>query len=973
MDDIKYSSTHHQHEHSRTNYDDQLDYGTPASQSDAQVTLIIDDREITVPEGTSIMRASIMAGINVPKLCATDSLEPFGSCRLCLVEIEGRRGYPASCTTPVAEGLKVHTQTPKLADIRRGTMELYISDHPLDCLTCATNGDCELQDIAGAVGLREVRYGYEGENHLKAEKDESNPYFTFDPSKCIVCSRCVRACEETQGTFALTISGRGFESKVASGISNFLDSECVSCGACVQACPTATLMEKTVIDHGVPEHSVTTTCAYCGVGCSFDAEMKGEEVIRMVPNKNGGANHGHSCVKGRFAWGYATHQDRITTPMIRKSIHDEWRIVSWGEAIEYAASEIKRISAKYGKDAMGGITSSRCTNEEVYVTQKLVRAVFGTNNVDTCARVCHSPTGYGLKQTIGESAGTQTFDSVMKSDVIMIIGANPTDGHPVFASQMKRRLREGAKLIIADPRAIDLVDNSPHIRADYHLNLRPGTNVALISALAHVVVTEGLVKEDFVKERCEWDSFVLWRDFVAKPENSPEALADELGVNPVLIRDAARLFATGGNAAIYYGLGVTEHSQGSTMVMGIANLAMATGNVGREGVGINPLRGQNNVQGSCDMGSMPHEYPGYRHVSDPAAKALFEAAWGRPLSDEPGLRIPNMLDLAGEGRFKALYCVGEDIAQSDPNTQHVTHALESMECVIVQDLFLNETAMFAHVFFPGASFLEKSGTFTNAERRISPVRRVMTPKNNVGGQGYEDWEITAMLSKALGYEMHYRHTSDIMDEIAALTPTFKGVSFKKLDELGSIQWPCNDEYPTGTPTMHIDGFVRGKGKFFITQYVPTTEKVNAKYPLILTTGRILSQYNVGAQTRRTKNVAWHHEDVVEIHPHDAQERGIKEGDWIGVMSRAGETVLRAKLTERVQPGIIYTTFHHPQSGANVITTDNSDWATNCPEFKVTAVQVTRVNQLSDWQLHYKTFSEAQLAFAGRDLEAAKID
>jgi len=973
MDDIKYSSTHHQHEHSRTNYDDQLDYGTPASQSDAQVTLIIDDREITVPEGTSIMRASIMAGINVPKLCATDSLEPFGSCRLCLVEIEGRRGYPASCTTPVAEGLKVHTQTAKLADIRRGTMELYISDHPLDCLTCATNGDCELQDMAGAVGLREVRYGYEGENHLKAEKDESNPYFTFDPSKCIVCSRCVRACEETQGTFALTISGRGFESKVASGISNFLDSECVSCGACVQACPTATLMEKTVIDHGVPEHSVTTTCAYCGVGCSFDAEMKGEEVIRMVPNKNGGANHGHSCVKGRFAWGYATHQDRITTPMIRKSIHDEWRIVSWGEAIEYAASEIKRISAKYGKDAMGGITSSRCTNEEVYVTQKLVRAVFGTNNVDTCARVCHSPTGYGLKQTIGESAGTQTFDSVMKSDVIMIIGANPTDGHPVFASQMKRRLREGAKLIIADPRAIDLVDNSPHIRADYHLNLRPGTNVALISALAHVVVTEGLVKEDFVKERCEWDSFVLWRDFVAKPENSPEALADELGVNPVLIRDAARLFATGGNAAIYYGLGVTEHSQGSTMVMGIANLAMATGNVGREGVGINPLRGQNNVQGSCDMGSMPHEYPGYRHVSDPAAKALFEAAWGRPLSDEPGLRIPNMLDLAGEGRFKALYCVGEDIAQSDPNTQHVTHALESMECVIVQDLFLNETAMFAHVFFPGASFLEKSGTFTNAERRISPVRRVMTPKNNVGGQGYEDWEITAMLSKALGYEMHYRHTSDIMDEIAALTPTFKGVSFKKLDELGSIQWPCNDEYPTGTPTMHIDGFVRGKGKFFITQYVPTTEKVNAKYPLILTTGRILSQYNVGAQTRRTKNVAWHHEDVVEIHPHDAQERGVKEGDWIGVMSRAGETVLRAKLTERVQPGIIYTTFHHPRSGANVITTDNSDWATNCPEFKVTAVQVTRVNQLSDWQLHYKTFSEAQLAFAGRDLEAAKID
>ena len=967
MDDIKYSNTHHQHEHSRTNYDDQLDYGTPASDSDVQVTLMIDDREITVPEGTSIMRASIMAGINVPKLCATDSLEPFGSCRLCVVEIEGRRGYPASCTTPVAEGLKVHTQTPKLADIRRGTMELYISDHPLDCLTCATNGDCELQDMAGAVGLREVRYGYEGENHLKAEKDESNPYFTFDPSKCIVCSRCVRACEETQGTFALTISGRGFESKVAAGVTDFMNSECVSCGACVQACPTATLIEKTVIDLGVPEHSVTTTCAYCGVGCSFDAEMKGEEVVRMVPNKNGGANHGHSCVKGRFAWGYATHKDRITTPMIRKSIHDEWQQVSWDEAFSYAASEITRIQAKYGKASVGGITSSRCTNEEVYVVQKLVRAVFGVNNVDTCARVCHSPTGYGLKQTIGESAGTQTFDSVMKSDVIFVIGANPTDGHPVFASQMKRRLREGAKLIIADPRAIDLVD-SPHVKADYHLKLQPGTNVALISAIAHVIVTEGLVNEEFVKERCEWDSFVEWRDFVALPQNSPEVLGLAMGVPAEELRAAARLYATGGNAAIYYGLGVTEHSQGSTMVMGIANLAMATANIGREGVGVNPLRGQNNVQGSCDMGSMPHEYPGYRHVSDEATRELFEGAWGRPLSNDPGLRIPNMLDNAIEGSFKAIYCVGEDIVQSDPNTQHVTHALENMECVIVQDLFLNETAMFAHVFFPGASFLEKSGTFTNAERRISPVRRVMTPKN-----GMEDWEVTAKFSNALGYPMDYKHASEIMDEVASLTPTFKGVSFKKLDELGSIQWPCNDEQPLGTPTMHIDEFVRGKGKFFVTQYVATTEKVTPKFPLILTTGRILSQYNVGAQTRRTKNVAWHSEDIVEIHPHDAAERGVHEGDWVGIASRAGETVLRVKITERVQPGVIYTTFHHPESGANVITTENSDWATNCPEFKVTAVQVTRVNQLSDWQQHYKTFSEAQLAFADRDLEAAKIE
>ncbi|MEK9771052.1 MAG: formate dehydrogenase subunit alpha [Nitrosomonadales bacterium] len=939
------------------------DFGTPKKHSEKLVTLSIDGQQVSVPEGTSIMRAAAEVDTNIPKLCATDSLDPFGSCRLCLVEIEGRRGYPASCTTPVAEGIKVSTQTPKLAEIRKGVMELYISDHPLDCLTCATNGDCELQDMAGAVGLRDVRYGYEGDNHLASKKDESNPYFTFDPSKCIVCSRCVRACEEVQGTFALTIENRGFESKVSPGDTTFFDSECVSCGACVQACPTATLIEKSVIDHGVPDRKVTTTCAYCGVGCSFNAEMKGEELVRMTPDKNGGANHGHSCIKGRFAWGYATHKDRITTPMIRKSIHDPWQQVSWEEAVQYAAKELKRIQEKYGKDSVGAINSSRCTNEETYLMQKLVRAGFGNNNIDTCARVCHSPTGYGLKQTLGESAGTQNFDSVMKADVVVIIGANPTDGHPVFSSQLKRRLREGAKLIIIDPREIDLVKNTPHVKTNYHLKLRPGTNVAVINALAHVVVTENLTDEQFIKQRCELDSFNSWKDFVALEKNSPEALESEIGVPAQLIRDAARLYATEKNGAIYYGLGVTEHSQGSTMVMGIANLAMATGNIGREGVGVNPLRGQNNVQGSCDMGSFPHEFPGYRHVSDLETRQLFEKSWGVTLDYNPGLRIPNMFDYAIDGSFKGLYCQGEDIAQSDPNTQHVTHALESMECVIVQDLFLNETAMYAHVFFPGSSFLEKNGTFTNAERRISPVRKVMSPKN-----GYEDWEITQLLMNELGYKSNFQNAWEILDEIAQLTPTFKNVSLEKINEMGSIQWPCNDEHPNGSPTMHVDEFVRGKGKFFITEYIPTTEKVNNKYPLILTTGRILSQYNVGAQTRRTHNSDWHSEDLIEVHPHDAEERGIEEYDWVGISSRAGDTVLRAKITDRVQPGVVYTTFHHPFSGANVITTDNSDWATNCPEFKVTAVQLTKVNSVSSWQNKYKKFSEEQISFVNQQSE-----
>src|ERR1700690_2177536 len=475
------------------------DYGTPERTSEKLVSLTIDGREITVPAGTSVMRAAALSDVKIPKLCATDLLEAFGSCRMCLVQVEGMKGFPASCTTPVVEGMKVTTQNEKLANIRRGVMELYISDHPLDCLTCPANGHCELQDMAGAVGLREVRYGYKGANHLSAAKDTSNPYFTFDASKCIVCSRCVRACDEQQGTFALTIQGRGFDSTVAASQNvPFMDSECVSCGACVQACPTATLSENTLIEKGQAEHSITTTCAYCGVGCSFRAEMQGEEVVRMVPNKDGHANHGHSCVKGRFAIGYATHPDRITKPMIRASISDPWKEVSWEEAIAHSASELRRIQKKYGRESIGGITSSRCPNEETYLVQKLVCAGFGNNNVDTCARVCHSPTGYGLKQTMGESAGTQTFDSVMEANVIIVMGANPTDGHPVFASQLKRRLREGARLIVVDPRTIDLV-RTPHIQADHHLKLRPGTNVALINSLAHVIVTEGLVQGRVVR------------------------------------------------------------------------------------------------------------------------------------------------------------------------------------------------------------------------------------------------------------------------------------------------------------------------------------------------------------------------------------------------------------------------------------------------------------------------------------------
>ena len=916
------------------------DLGTPAPDrqlrepAPATVQVTVDDQTIMVPEGTSVMRAAALAGIDIPKLCATDSLEAFGSCRLCLVEIDGRKGTPASCTTPAVTGMHVTTQSPKLEKLRRGVMELYISDHPLDCLTCAANGDCELQDMAGAVGLRDVRYGYAGDNHLDLPKDTSNPYFTFDSAKCIVCSRCVRACEEVQGTFALTIEGRGFGSRVAAGSNgSFLDSPCVSCGACVQVCPTATLTENTIIELGQPRRTVLTTCAYCGVGCTFKAEMQGEQVVRMVPYKDGGANEGHSCVKGRFAWGYASHRDRMLEPMIRENIDDEWQIVSWDEAIAYTAAKFLDIQARHGNQAIGGITSSRCTNEEVFVLQKMVRTAFGNNNVDTCACV---PFADRLRaqlcvRHVGGYAGLQVGRAGRRH---LADRRQPNRCPSCVRVAHEEAPARRHKLIVVDPRRIDLV-RSAHVEADHFLQLRPGTNVAIVNAMAHVIVTEDLVDHRFVAERCDPVNFAMWAEFVALPENSPEATEVHTGVPAADLRAAARLYATGGNAAIYYGLGVTEHSQGTTMVMGMANLAMATGNLGREGVGVNPLRGQNNVQGSCDMGSFPHELSGYRHVGDEGVRSMFEAMWGHAIQSEPGLRIPNMFDAAIDGHFKGLFVQGEDIAQSDPNTVHVQTALRSLELLVVQDLFINETAKLAHVFFPGTSFLEKDGTFTNAERRINRVRPVMRPRC-----GKQEWELACELSAALGAPMHYNQASEIMDEIALLTPTFAGVSFAKLDEVGSVQWPCNTDKPLGTPIMHEGTFVRGLGKFNATPYVPTEERSNRRFPLLLTTGRILSQYNVGAQTRRTDNVVWHPEDVLEIHPHDAEERGVKDGDEVTLASRVGATTLHALVSDRMPQGVVYTTFHHPVSGANVVTTEWSDWATNCPEYKVTAVQVT---------------------------------
>ena len=689
-----------------------------------------------------------------------------------------------------------------------------------------------------------------------------------------------------------------------------------------------------------PDQSTITTCAYCGVGCGFKAETSGGQIVRMTPWKEGKANHGHSCVKGRFAFDYYRHPDRVRSPMIRVSIEDPWREVSWDEAFAHAAGELKRIQETYGSGSVGAVSSSRCTNEEIYLMQKFARVGLRNNNIDNCSRICHSPTQFGLSATLGAGAASQHFDSILRSDVILVVGANPTEGHPVFGSMMKRSVRRGANLLVIDPRRTETVD-SPHCRASVHLALRPGTNVLVLDSIAHVVVTERLYDEAFVRARCDWDDFELWMSQVGDARYSPDVVGPEAGLEPDAIRELARRYAAGPNSTIYYGLGVTEHSQGSTGVMCLGNLAMACGMIGREGVGVNPLRGQGNVQGGSCLGSWPHMFTGYRFVTDAATRAVFENEWKIDLDGEPGLRLPNMFDAAVAGSFKGLYIQGEDPVQSDPNRHHVEAALRNMECVIVQDLYETETTKFAHVLLPGSSSLEKNGTFTNAERRVSMVRKIVEPV-----AGLEDWEITVGMINAMGYELKYDHPSEVLDEIARTSPAYSGMSFELIERVGSVQWPCNTAAPEGTEVLHTVTFPRGKGSFMLTEYVPTKERVDDRFPLLLTTGRILSQYNAGTQTRRTANNAWYDDDVLDISADDAAQRGLRNGDRVRVASRYGETELSITVSGRVHPGVVYTTFHFAHTMVNAVTSDLNDWATNCPEYKVTAVEVTKVTKVT---------------------------
>ena len=888
--------------------------------------LTINDRPIAAEPGDTIYLAARKAGISIPSLCVSHQLAPFGSCRLCICEIDGQAGTPASCTTPVRPDMVVRTESDRLRRHRHNIVELYLSEQPEGSAISEP-----LRELALVCGVDKVRYPDGAHRKRASVRDDSNPFFTFDNAACISCARCVRACDEIQGTHALTMIGRGFEARPVAGagalmgeVAAFASSNCVSCGACVKECPTGALTEKTVLEKGLPTGTVRTTCAYCGVGCAFDAGVRDGRVVQMMPADDGPSNRGHACMKGRFGWTYNDAPDRLRVPLLRRG--NDWEEISWESALDRVAQEFTRIKDESGPDALATISSSRGTNEENYLFAKFMRCVIGTNHIDNCARVCHSATVTGMIDTLGASAATNSIHDLDLTQLIMVVGANPTESHPVVGAKIKQAHRRGVPLIVIDPRRTELAR-----LADLHLQLRPGTNVALLNAMGHVLVKEGLLDQDFIAARTE--GIDDWRKTVS--DCTPEAAEVITGVPAHLIYRAARRYGSSGTSFCVHGLGVTEHRWGSHGVIALCNLALATGNIGKPGTGINPLRGQNNVQGASDMGCLPTYFAGYQSLDNPNLAALHQTVTGRPLPTKRGMKTPDMWDAAIEGRLKGLWIIGYDVAQTDPNLKKVHEALKHVEFLVVQDLFLSETAKCAHLVLPGASFLEKDGTFTNLERRIQRIRKVVEPPNGV----LPDWRVVCEVSNRMGYSMPYRHPSEIMDEIARLTPMFAGVSYDRLDQHAGLQWPVPTATHEGTALMHQETFPKGKAHFVGVEYLPPGEAVSKEYPFVLTTGRILQHYNCGAQTRRTDILELVDTDVLEMHPVDVEALYLHDGEIVRVVSARGEALLPVVGSERVMPGHLFTSFHFPASTVNSLLSSSADESSKCPEYKVSAVDV----------------------------------
>jgi formate dehydrogenase major subunit len=892
----------------------------------------INDQPHEIQKGETILQfiRRYQGTKSVPTLCDAPNLDPFGSCRVCSVDVAlekgGRTKALASCHSPIGEGQYIYPNSKNIQKLRKNIIELVLTDHPLDCLTCEVNGNCELQDVAAHVGIRAVRYPA-GANHLDRQKDLSHPYMTSDLSKCINCYRCVRACDEVQGEFILNMAGRGFDSHIIKGINqSFMESECVSCGACAQACPTSAISDVFQSKAVHTGETKRTICTYCGVGCNLEVSTVNGEIVSIRAPYEAEANGGHTCLKGRYAFKFYNHPDRLRSPMIKRN--GEFEAVSWDEAYDFIVDKLKAIRAEHGPDAIAGISSARTPNEENYLMQKFMRAVIGTNNIDCCARVCHSPTALGMQRAFGTGAATNSIKDIELTDCIFVIGANPTDAHPVTGAKLKQKLMKGVTGIVVDPRKIELARY-----ATYHLQLRPGTNVALLNMMLYYIITENVVDQDFVDHRCEG-----YEDFKAEIlKLNVDELEQVTGVDKNLVREASIAYATSKAAMEFHGLGVTEHTQGTFAVQLIADLAMITGNIGKPGAGVNPLRGQNNVQGAADMGAQPHQGAGYMDLTKPEVNQRYNAFYGAITPSHVGYKIPEMFDAAINGDLKALWIIGEDVVQTDPNTQKVIKAMDSLDLLIVQEIFMTETTRHATVILPGASFFEKSGTFTNGERRIQRVQQVVEPIEG----SKPDGQIIVEIMNRMGYPQPDYTAEGMLEEISQIVPFFAGVKWGELGDNGK-QWPVTKD-GVDTQILHQTEFKRGKGKFTYQDFKESREvETHQKdYPFIITTNRELEHYNAGTMTRRTGNVKILTEDVLLIHPDDAAAHNIADRDMVCVESPRGKVDIKARITDEVKRGVLSSTFHFPEIMLNNITSNEHCSEAMCPEYKVVSCRIRK--------------------------------
>jgi len=903
------------------------------------IGLTINGRQVVAKTGATVLEAALGAGIYIPTLCYDPDLKPYGACRLCVVEIEGMRGLVSSCTTPATEGMVVRTETPNVKQSRRITMELISANYHGDFFARAQNQDCELLKVARYLGIEQNRVDRLRKSTQLLPVDDSHPAFIRDLNKCILCAKCVRACHEIVCHDAIDIAFRGNSARIATfGDKPIVESVCKSCGECIARCPTGALVPKW---EKLPATEVETICPYCGVGCSLYLGIRDNKVVSVRGDPDGPANRGSLCVKGRWGYDFLSHPERLTTPLIRipgvpreagqdSKVHEVFCEASWDEALELAAKRLLELKQNYGPDSIAALSSAKCTNEDNYVMQKFVRAVLGTNNIDHCARLCHASSVVGGIAAFGQGAMSNSYSDFEKTELFFVIGSNTTECHPIIGSLIKRRVRfDNAKLIVAEPRSIELGEYATII-----LPHKPGTDVALLNGLMYVIIRDGLEDKKFIRERTE--GFEEMRQVIEK--YAPEIVEAITGVPKTDIEAAARLFGKAKSACILYGMGITQHTTGTDNVKSIANLLLLTGNIGREGTGFSPLRGQNNVQGACDMGALPNVYPGYQRVDDPAVKKKFETAWGCQLSDRPGLAVTEIADAILKGDVKGLYVMGENPLLSEPNLEHFRQALEKVELLVVQDIFLSETAWLADIVFPAAAFAEKDGTFTNTERRVQRVRQAILPP----GEAKPDWEIISALAERMGkgrWERAYQSASQIMEEIASLTPIYGGIRFDRLDR-GGLQWPCPDASHPGTPFLYQDSFARGRGKFHAVDYIPPAESISQKYPLVLTTGRILEHWHTGTMSRRANVLSeLRPSGAVGMHPSDAARLGLVEGDSIIVTSKRGRLKAPVHITEKSPPGIIFMPFHWREAPANILTNDALDPLAKIPEYKVSAVKV----------------------------------